>query len=58
MTRENETERLEDAIRYGRQLRAEAKDFIAAAKHEAEYLESSLRERLMPLQPNERDRAA
>ena len=57
MTRNTETQRLEDAIRYSRELRANAADFIAAAKHEAEDLETSLRERLMLPPPNERTRA-
>ena len=58
MSPQSESQRLEEAIRKGRELRAIAADFLAAAKHDDEDLDASLRERLLPSQPKERDGAA
>ena len=54
MSLASETRRLDEAIRYGRELRANAADFIAAAKHVDEALVASLTERQVPSQPKER----
>ena len=51
MARTSDSQRLDEAIRAGRALRAEAADFVAAMKHEDEDLIASLRERLLPSQP-------
>ena len=51
MARTSDSQRLDEAIRAGRALRAEAADFVAAMKRDDEDLIASLRERLLPPQP-------
>jgi hypothetical protein len=58
MSPKSESERLDEAIRYGRELRANAADFLAAARHEHEDLVASLRERLVPSEPKDREGTA